>query len=104
MRLWLFHVQPFHQPAILLRGQQTGFRLTARLLETAGLQTLVQQQKAILFPLQGFDPVPASAAEQEQCVGERVQVKLLLYNACQAINSPPEVGESAGDIIPCRLV
>ena len=61
--LRLFHIQALHEPAVLLRRQQPGFRFTARQLKAAGLQTLIQQQKSIPFPVQRFDPVPASPTE-----------------------------------------
>ena len=83
---------------MMLRGQQSGFLFTARPLEAAGLQALVQQQKSIAFPVQCFDPVPASATEQKQRVGERIQLKLLLNYAGQTIDSSSEVGVAAGDI------
>ena len=83
---------------ILLWGQQLGFRFTTRPLKTAEPQALIQQQKSIAFPVQGFDPVPASAAEQKQGVGERSQLKLLLNHVGQTIDAPSEVGVAAGDI------
>lgn len=82
MRLWLFRIQAFHEPAVLLRCQQFGFCFTARPLEAAGLQALVQQQKSTALPVQCFNPVPASATEQEQRVSERVQLELLLNHMC----------------------
>ena len=98
MRLWLFHIQAFHEPAVLLRCQQFGFCFTARPLETAGLQALVQQQKSIALPVQGFDPIPAPTTEQEQRVGEWIQLELLLNHAGQTIDSPSEIGVAAGNI------
>ena len=98
VRLWLFHIQAFHEPAVLLRCQQFGFCFTARPLEAAGLQALVQQQKSIALPVQCFNPVPASATEQEQRVSERVQLELLLNHAGQPIDSPSEIGVAAGNI------
>ncbi len=78
VRLWLFHIQALHEPAVLLRGQHPGFHFTAWPLETAGFQALVQQQESIPFPVQRFDSVPAPATEQKQRIGERIQLKLLL--------------------------
>ena len=98
VRLWLFYIQAFHEPAVLLRCQQSGFLLTARPLEIAGLQALVQQQKSIALPVQCFDPVPASAAEQEQRIGEWIQLELLLDYAGQTIDSPSEIGVATGNI------
>ena len=98
MRLRLFHIQPFHEPAVLLGSQSSGLTLISGPLEAAGFQALVQQQKSIALPVQGFDPVPASATEQKQRVGERIQLKLLLNDAGQTIDSSSEVGVAAGDI------
>lgn len=98
VRLWLFHIQALHEPAVLLRGQQPGFRFTARPLKTAGFQTLVQQQKSIPFPVQCFDSVPVSATEQKQRVGERIQLKLRLNDASQTIDAPSEIGVASGDV------
>ena len=98
VRLRLFHIQAFHKPAVLLRRQHPGFRFTAWPLEAAGLQALVQQQKSIPFPVQGFDSVTAPAAEQKQRVGERIQLELLLNYAGQTIDSPSEIGIAAGDV------
>lgn len=98
VRLWLFHIQALHEPAVLLRGQQPGFRFTARPLETAGFQTLVQQQKSIPFPVQRFDSVPAPATEQKQRVGEWIQLKLLLNDASQTIDTPSEISVAVGDV------
>ena len=98
VRLRLFHIQAFHEPAVLLRRQQSGFLFTARPLEAAGLQALVQQQKSIALPVQRFDSVPASATEQKQRVGERIQLELLLNDAGQTIDSSSEIGVAAGNI------
>ena len=98
MRLRLFHIQAFHKPAILLRGQQSGFRFIAWPLETATLQAFVQQQKSIPFPVQCYDSVPASATEQKQRIRKWIQLELLLYDAGQTIDSTSEIGVAAGDI------
>lgn len=96
--LWLFHIQTFHEPAVLLRRQHSGFRFTAWPLKAAGLQSFVQQQKSIPLPIECFDSVPSPATEQKQRIGKRVQLKLLLHDAGQAIDSPPEIGVAASDI------
>lgn len=98
MHLRLFHIETFYEPAVLLRRQQSGFRFTARPLETAGLQALVQQQKSIAFPVQCFNPVPVSATEQKQRVGERIQPEQLLNHTGQTIDSPSKIGVTAGNI------
>ena len=65
MRLGLVYTQPLHEPTVLLRCQGFGFCLSPWPLETAGLQSLVQKDKTIAFPVQRLDAVPASAAEQK---------------------------------------
>ena len=49
------------------------------------LQSLVQQDEAVLFPVQALDTVSPPSAEQEQRVGKRIQFKLLLDEARQAV-------------------
>ena len=56
--------------------------------------------KSIPFPVQRLDSVPPSAAEQEQGVGEGIQVKLLLHHGGQPVNAPPQVGVAASDVDP----
>ena len=56
--------------------------------------------KSIPFPVQCLDPIPPSAAEQEQGVGERIQMELLLNHGGQTVNAPPQVGVAASDVDP----
>ena len=72
MRLGLVDLQPFHQPAVLLRRQLPHLFSVPRPLETPVLQPFVQQHKAVAFPVQRFDPVTPPPAEQEQRIGKRV--------------------------------
>ena len=95
MRLGLIHTQSLHEPAVLLRCQAPGFTFLPWPLEAAGLQPLVQQHKTITLPVQGFNAILPSAAEQEQRVGEWIQVKLLLYQGSQSVNSTAQVGVAA---------
>ena len=60
-----------------------GFR--ARPLIRALLQSLVQQDEAILFPVQALDAVSPPSAEQKQRVGKWIQFKLLLDEPRQTI-------------------
>jgi len=104
MCLWLVHTQTFHEPAILLRSQRSCFTFFPGPLEAAGLQTLIQQDKSVSFPVQRLDSIPASAAEQEQCIGERIQMKLLLNHSRQSVNSSTKVSVTAGDVYPVSTV
>ena len=54
--------------------------------------------KSIPFPVQCLDPIPASAAEQEQCIGEWIQMELLLNHGGQAVDPAPKVGVAAGNV------
>ena len=94
----LVNTEPFHQPAILLRGQHPGFTLRTRPLERTRLQSFIQQYETIAFPIQSFDSIPASATEQEQCIGKWIQRKLLLNNCCQTINPSAQICIATGDV------
>ena len=102
MRLWLVYTQTLHEPAVLLRSQCSGFTLLPGPLEAAGLQALVQQNKSVTFPIQGFYPVPASSAEQEQRITERIQVELLLDQRCQPVDPTAKICITAVDVHPVR--
>jgi len=91
VRLQLLDAQSFHQPAILLRRQLTRCYFRPRPLESSAFQTLVQQQKAVAFPIQCLDAITASAAEEKQRVCEWIQTELLLYHGSQAIYSAPDI-------------
>ena len=73
-----------------------GFR--ARPLVRALFQSLVQQDEAVLFPVQALDPVPPPSAEQEQCVGKWIQLKLLLDEARQAVYAFAQICVAAGNV------
>ena len=57
---------------------------TAWSLEISVIQSPVQKQKAIAHPEQSFDTVTPSAAEQEQCFAERIQM-VAMKNLCEII-------------------
>lgn len=87
-----------HEPTVLLRRQGFGFCFRPWPLETAGLQTLVQKDKTIAFPVERLDTIPASAAEQEQGIAEWVQVKGLLHHGRKTIYSSPQICVAAGNV------
>ena len=62
------------------------------------LQSLVQQDEAILFPVQALDTVPPPSAKQKQRVGKRIQFKLLLDEPRQAIYALAQIRVAAGDV------
>ena len=73
-----------------------GFR--ARPLVRALLQSLVQQDEAIFFPVQALDTVSPPSAKQEQCVGKWIQLKLLLDEARQAVYALAQICAATGNI------
>ena len=73
-----------------------GFR--ARPLVRALFQSLVQQDEAVLFPVQALDTVSPPPAEQEEGVGKWVQLKLLLDEARQAVYAFTQVCVATGNI------
>lgn len=62
------------------------------------LQSLVQQDEAIFFPVQALDTVSPPSAKQEQCVGKWIQFKLLLDEPRQTIYALAQIRVAAGDI------
>ena len=79
---WLLDTQSFHQPAVLLSSNAERLVLTPWPLELALFKPLVEQEKAIAFPVERFDPVGSSPAKQEQRVCTGIKIKLLL-NDCR---------------------
>ena len=73
-----------------------GFR--ARPLVRALFQSLVQQDEAVLFPVQALDTVSPPPAEQEQCVGKWIQFKLLLDEARQAVYAFTQICAATGNV------
>ena len=61
-------------------------------------QSLVQQDEAVLFPVQALDPVSPPSAEQEQCVSKWIQFKLLLDEACQTVYAFAQICVAAGNV------
>ena len=83
----LIHRKPLREPPKLLPAQVSHLLCCAGPLESAVLDSLVQQHKAVALPQQSLDPVAAPAAEQKQAVGERIQRKLLLYQLGKAVDA-----------------
>ena len=96
--LRLLDTQPFHQPAVLLSSNAERLILTARPLELALFKSLVEQEKAIAFPVERFDSVGSPAAKQEQRVGTRVKTKLLFNDSRQTVDSTTKIGVAAGEV------
>ena len=97
MGLWLLHLKALHEPTVLLWREFSDLAFAPRPLVDAAFQALVQQNKTVLLPVQPLDPIPAPTAEQEQRVGERIQVELLLYHGGQPIDALAQIRIAAGD-------
>ena len=100
MRLWLVYTQPLHEPAVLLWSKRLCFAFLSWPLETSGLKALVQQHESVSFPVQRLDSIPASATEEKECIGEWIQVELLLYNGSQSVYTTTQVSVATCDIYP----
>ena len=88
-----------HEKAVLLRSQLLQLVRVPRPFKMSVAQKLIQEQEAVAFPQQGFDPVrPAAAEEKESSLIIRVQVKLCLYQHSQAGDAISEIRSAAGDI------
>lgn len=90
--------QSFHQPAVLLRSNTERLILTTRPLELTLFKSLVEQEKAIAFPVECFDSVGSPAAKQEQRVGTRVKPELLFNDSRQTVNPTAKIGVTAGKV------
>ncbi len=76
----------------LLSSNAERIILAARPLKLALFQSLVEQEKTVAFPVERFDSVGSSAAEQEQRVGTRVKPELLFNDGCQSIDPTAKIG------------
>ena len=98
MGFGLIHLQPLHEPAVLLLGQLSRLALAAGPLEGALFQPLIQQHEPVPLPIQGLDPIPFPSAEQEQGVGEGIQLELGLHQSGEAVDAPAQIRVPAGEI------
>lgn len=100
MRFGLLHFQTLHQPAVLLRRQGSDFIFTSRPLVRALLQPLVEKNETVLLPVEALNAVSPPSTEQEQRIGEWVELELLLYHTGKTVNPFPQISISAGNIYP----
>ena len=95
----LVNINPGHQPVKLPPGKIPDFRLLpGPLIAAADRQPLVDQNEAVRFPEQGFDPVPSSSAEKEESTGRRIHLKLVLDNGAESVNGFPHIGIAADNV------
>ena len=96
--LRLLNTQSFHQPAVLLSSNAERFTLTPRPLKLTFFKPLVEQEKAIAFPVERFDSVGSPAAEQKQRVGTRVKTELLFNDSRQTVDPTAKICVAAGEV------
>ena len=96
---WLVNIDPRHQPVKLPPGKIPDLRLLpGPLIAAADRQALIDQNEAVRFPEQGFDPVPSSSAEKEESTGRRIHLKLVFDNGTEAIDRFAHVRITADNI------
>ena len=65
---------------------------------TMDRQPLVDQNKAIRFTEQSFDPVPSSSTEKEESTGRRIHLKLVFDNGAESVNGFSHIRIAADNI------
>ena len=68
--------------------------LPGPLIAIADRQALIDQNEAVRFAEQGFDPVPPSSTEKEESTGRRIHLKLVFDNGTESVNGFPHIGVS----------
>lgn len=94
--------QRFHEPAVLLHRERHDFIFFPGSLEAAGLQSLVDEKKAVALPVQRLDPVAFPSAEKKQAVLKGIQCKLPLDQSGQSVDPKAKIRVATGDIHPIR--
>ena len=95
----LVNINPRHQPVKLPPGKVPDLRLLpGPLIAAADRQPLIDQNEAVRFPEQGFDPVPSSSAEKEESTGRRIYLKLVFDNGAESINGFSHIGIAADNV------
>lgn len=69
-----------------------------RILAAADRQPLIEQNEAVQFTEQSFNPVPSSSAEKEKSTRRRIHLKLVLDNGTESINGFAHIGVDADNI------
>lgn len=67
------------------------------------LQPFKVQPKAVVVPLQYFQPIPAAIAKHEQRLAKRVQLEASLHDCHKAIDALAHIRVSTGQIDPLAL-
>ena len=91
--LGLVDIDPRHQPVKLPPGKIPDLRLLpGPLIAAADRQALIDQDEAVRFFEQGFDPVPSSSAEKEESTGRGIHLKLVFDHSAESVNGFPHIG------------
>ena len=96
--LWLVDRQSLREPDELFMGNIPDLLFIARPGEFPVFKTLIQQQKAVIFPSKHLHTISAPAAEQKRAACEQVKLKLLLYKRRKSVNGLPHIRMSADDV------
>ena len=97
--LGLVDIDPRHQPVKLPPGKIPDLRLfSGPLISAADRQALIDQNEAVRFTEQGFDPVPSSSTEEEESTGRRIHLELVLDNSAESVNGFPHISVAADNV------
>ena len=89
----LVNINPRHQPVKLPPGKIPDLRLLpGPLIAAADRQALIDQNEAVRFAEQGFDPVPSSSTEKEESTGRGIHLKLVFDNGAEPVNGFAHIG------------
>ena len=95
----LVDINSLHQPVKLPPGKIPDLRLlSGPLITAADRQALIDQNEAVRFPEQGFDPVPSSSTEKEESTGRRIHLKLVFDNGAESVNGFPHICIAADNV------
>lgn len=95
----LVNINPGHQPVKLPPGKIPDLRLLpGPLIPVADRQPLIDQDEAVRFMEQSFDPVPSSSTEKEEITGRRIHLKLVLDHGTESVNGFAHIGVAADNI------
>ena len=96
---WLININPRHQPVKLPPGKIPDLRLLpGPLITAADRQALIDQNEAVRFVEQGFDPVPSSSTEKEESTGRGIHLKLVFDNGAEPVNGFAHIGIAADNV------
>ena len=95
----LVDINPRNQPVKLPLGKIPDLRLIpGPLITTADRQSFIDQNEAVLFTEQCFDPVPSSSTEKEESTGRRIHLKLVFDNGAESVNGFSHISIAADNV------